>query len=179
MCADSEFYFSQPNSRSPRSFQSTHRSPGARLSMEECFLQQRSGYFGLPSDCRNSEHAIILLLIIHTLDLFVFFNRFNPFVPKALVFRLSDNHLSCQKRRIGIGDTALPILPQTSLPVRHVFPEGYDPLYPKWYGEFLYSYRNGSPLKQFDNATRSDAAITSNFGDGGLSGLNKQKILNA
>ena len=126
-------------------------------------------------------HAIILLLIIHTLDLFVFFNRFNPFVPKALVFPAHPIITYLAKKApdrywgYGTANIAANFATQYGM----YSPEGYDPLYPKWYGEFLYSYRNGSPLKQFDNATRSDAAITSNFGDGGLSGLNKQKILNA
>lgn len=126
-------------------------------------------------------HAIILLLVLHVLDLFVFFNRFNPFVPKDLVF---PQHVTIDKLKntntdrywgYGTANIAANFASQY-----HIFsPEGYDPLYPKWYGEFLYAYRNGSLMELFDDTTRSDAAISSQFGDGGLSDTKKQKILSA
>lgn len=124
--------------------------------------------------------SIFILLIVHALDLFVFFNRFNPFVPKALVF---PDHAILQflkekspDRYWGYGTAN--IAANFASQYRIFSPEGYDPLYPASYGKFLYSYKNGSPLKTFDNATRSDAAITSSFGDGGLSNTHKQNILN-
>lgn len=127
------------------------------------------------------KHAIILLLLLHMADLWVFFGRFNPFVPTALVFPdhevltfLTDHG---PDRYWGYGTAG--IAANFATEYRMFSPEGYDPLYPKWYGQFLYSYRNGSLMKTFDNSTRSDAAITSNFGDGGLSDPNKQNILNA
>jgi len=126
-------------------------------------------------------HAITLLLIVHIFDLFIFFNRFNPFVPKALVFpqhttidRLKNKNLD---RYWGYGTANIAANFASQY---HIYsPEGYDPLYPKWYGEFLYAYRNGTLMEIFDDSTRSDAAISSQFGDGGLSDMKKQKILNA
>lgn len=124
--------------------------------------------------------AISILLVVHALDLFVFFNRFNPFVPKELVF---PNHpiLTYLKQKApdrfwgyGTANIAANFASQYQM----FSPEGYDPLYPAWYGQFLYSYRDGRPMKTFDNATRSDAAISSSFGDGGLTNPNKQKVLN-
>ncbi len=126
-------------------------------------------------------HAIIILLLVHTLDLFIFFNRFNPFVPKALVFPdhpiLTYLKNKSPDRFWGYGTANMPanFASQYAL----FSPEGYDPLYPKWYGEYLYSYRDGKMMKTFDNATRSDAAIASNFGDGGLSNVHKQSVINA
>jgi hypothetical protein len=119
--------------------------------------------------------AILVLLVVHTGDLCVFFIRFNPFIPKSLVF---PDHpiLSFLKEKApdrywgyGTADISANFASQYGI----FSPEGYDPLYPKWYGEYLYSHKN------FTDATRSDAAITSSFGDGGLSGSKKQALLNA
>jgi hypothetical protein len=120
-------------------------------------------------------HAVVLILIVHTLDLFVYFTRFNPFSPRALVF---PNHpiLSYLKEKspdrywgYGTANIAANFASQ----YRIFSPEGYDPLYPKSYGQFIY----GTPI--FTNTTRSDAAIASHFGDGGLSNIEKQHTLNA
>jgi hypothetical protein len=125
--------------------------------------------------------AILLLLVVHTLDLFVFFNRFNPFVAKQLVY--PDHAIfsyllnKTPDRYWGYGTAGIPANFASQYGI--FSPEGYDPLYPKWYGEFLYAYRNGTLMETFDDTTRSDAAIRSGFGDGGLSDLNKQKILSA
>lgn len=125
--------------------------------------------------------AITLLLIVHTVDLFVFFNRFNPFVPKQLVFpgHAVFSYLKniTPDRYWGYGTAGIPANFASQYAI--FSPEGYDPLYPKWYGEFLYAYRNGTLMETFDDTTRSDAAIRSGFGDGGLSDFNKQKILSA
>lgn len=125
--------------------------------------------------------AITFLLIIHTLDLFVFFNRFNPFVPKQLVFPdhavLTYLRNKTPDRFWGYGTAGIPANFASQYGIYS--PEGYDPLYPRWYGEFLYGYRTGKPMEVFTNSTRSDAAISSTFGDGGLSDTNKQNILNA
>ncbi len=125
--------------------------------------------------------AVVLLILVHVFDLYVFFNRFNPFVPKSLVFPehpvLTFLRTKSPDRYWGYATAG--ISANFSAQYGIFSPEGYDPLYPKWYGQYLYSYRTGSPLKQFDNATRSDAAIRSSFGDGGLSDTKKQAVLNA
>jgi len=124
--------------------------------------------------------AISVLLIVHTLDLFVFFARFNPFVPKTFVFPEHPvlTYLSERSpdRYWGYGTANIPANFSSQYGI--FSPEGYDPLYPKWYGQYLYSYRNGGLLTTFDNTTRSDAAIASSFGDGGLTSRAKQDVLN-
>ncbi len=124
---------------------------------------------------RFRTHAIAILLVVHALDLFMFFNRFNPFVPKALVFPehpiLRYLKSKSPDRYWGYGTAGIAANFASQY---HLFsPEGYDPLYPKSYGEFLYN------TKTFNNSTRSDAAIESHFGDGGLSDTKKQNVLNA
>lgn len=125
------------------------------------------------------SQSIMLLLLIHIFDLFMFFNRFNPFAPKALVFPqhpvleyLKDK---APDRYWGYGTANIEANAASQYGI--FSPEGYDPLYPIWYGQFLYAYRRGL-FNSFDNATRSDAAIGSYFGDGGLTDQNKQNILN-
>ncbi len=127
------------------------------------------------------RYAVIALILLQTLDVFVFFVRFNPFVPVQFVFPNQQiltflKHTS-PDRYWGYGTAGISANFATQYQL--FSPEGYDPLYPKWYGQFLYSYRTGKPMETFDNATRSDAAISSGFGDGGLSDPNKQTVLNA
>jgi len=130
---------------------------------------------------KTRRYAIALLLIVHIADLFVFFNRFNPFVPKDLVFPEHKiiTHLQSLSPDRYWGYGTANIAANFASQYRIFSPEGYDPLYPKWYGEFLYTYRTGELMEIFDNATRSDAAISSQFGDGGLSNVTKRKILSA
>lgn len=119
--------------------------------------------------------AITVLLVIHALDLFMFFNRFNPFVPKALVFPdhpvLSFLKEKAPDRYWGYGTAA--ISANFASQYGAFSPEGYDPLYPAWYGQFVYN------TTKFTNSTRSDAAIESHFGDGGLANEQKLKLLNS
>lgn len=125
--------------------------------------------------------AVVLMLVVHIADLFIFFQRFNPFVTTTLVFpthpitTFIKNHNDA--RYWGYGTAAIPA--NLSTQFGGFSPEGYDPLYPKWYGEFIYSYTHGKLLKTFTNATRSDAAIVSGFGSSGLSDARKNKILSA
>jgi len=125
------------------------------------------------------KFAVVLLLVVHIADLFVFFQRFNPFVSPTLVF--PEHEITTfikthdDARYWGYGTAAIPANLATQF--KGFSPEGYDPLYPKWYGEFIYSYVNGTLLKTFNNSTRSDAAIVSGFGSSGLSDVRKNKIL--
>ncbi len=125
--------------------------------------------------------TISVLLIVHTLDLFVFFARFNPFVPKAFVFPdhpvLTFLKEKSPDRYWGYGTANIPA--NFSAQYGIYSPEGYDPLYLSWYGQYLYSYRDGKFLERFDNQTRSDAAVASSFGDGGLSNNFKSRVLSS
>lgn len=126
-------------------------------------------------------HAVLVMVIVHALDMFVFFYRFNPFVPQALVFPehkiLTRLQTHAPDRYWGYGTAGIPANFASQYGI--FSPEGYDPLYPKRYGEFLYAYRTGRLMDIFDNTTRSDAAISSRFGDGGLTDRVKQKLMSA
>lgn len=123
--------------------------------------------------------ALILLLIVHSTDLFVFFTRFNPFVSRVLVFPdqqiLSYLMGKSPDRYWGYGTAGIP----ANFAAQYGFfsPEGYDPLYPKRYGEFIYTYKHGAIMSQFTGSTRSDAAITAGFGKNGLSDANTLRII--
>jgi hypothetical protein len=130
---------------------------------------------------RFRMQAVTVMVIVHALDMFVFFHRFNPFVPYALVFPehkiLTYLKEKAPDRYWGYGTAGIPANFATHYGLYS--PEGYDPLYPKRYGEFLYAYRTGKLMDIFDNASRSDAAISSQFGDGGLTDTVKQKLISA
>lgn len=125
--------------------------------------------------------SIIILLCVHVADLFMFFSRFNAFIPKSLIY--PEHHITTflknhtDYRYWGYGTAAIPA--NLASQFKGYSPEGYDPLYPKWYGEFIYSYTKGKILDSFSNSTRSDAAIISGFGENGLSDTNKNRILSA
>lgn len=120
-------------------------------------------------------HAVVVLLVVHALDIFIFFTRFNPFVAKPLVFPdhpiLSFLREKAPERYWGYGTAA--IAANFASQYNIFSPEGYDPLYPTWYGELIYN------TTSFTNATRSDAAIASHFGDGGLANTSTMTLLNA
>lgn len=99
--------------------------------------------------------AISLLLLVHTGDLWYSFTKFNPFVPQELVFPetpiakfLQNEHST--DRFWGYRDAA--IEPNFATALSLYSPEGYDPLYPKWYGEFL--------KENEGQGARSDATIS-------------------
>lgn len=125
--------------------------------------------------------AIAALLIVHAADSFVFFNRFNPFVPPQIVF--PDHEIASQLRTYGTqrfwGYGSAAITANFATQMGTYSPEGYDPLYPRWYGEFLHGSYDGKLLDTFDNATRSDAVIAPGFGEDGFATPARTKILNA
>lgn len=125
--------------------------------------------------------AIAALLILHVADLFVFFQRFNPFVPKEIVFPqheiIQELAKQGEDRFWGYGTAAIPANFATQYGI--FAPEGYDPLYPKWYGELLHGSYDGTLLTQFDNTTRSDASIAPGFGEDGFASPTRLRILEA
>ena len=108
------------------------------------------------------------LLVIHITDLSYAFFKFNPFVPVSYMYPphpVSD-YLSKEKtpkRFWGYGTAAIDANIATHW--RAYSPDGYDPLYPKWYGEFIGASRNGQLIRAFTNSDRSDARIVSGFGE--------------
>lgn len=109
-----------------------------------------------------------VLLIVHVTDLSYSFFKFNPFVPVSYMYprnAISD-YLSQQKssgRFWGYGTAGIDANIATYW--RVYSPDGYDPLYPKRYGEFIGASKNGELVRNFTNNDRSDARIISGFGE--------------
>ena len=127
------------------------------------------------------QFAMAAVLLVHAADLFMFFTRFNPFVPKELVYphhpivnELRDKGAA---RYWGYGTAALPSNFATQLSLYS--PEGYDPLYPKWYGELVHGSKDGRIPESFDTTTRSDATIAPGFGEEGFANPFRKRVLDA
>jgi hypothetical protein len=108
----------------------------------------------------------ILLILLLVGDLFYFFRKFNPFVPASLVFPkasiMESTILHEPTRSWGYGAAELQSNFSTMLGIYS--PDGYDPLYPKWYGEFIAASKTGNVETTFTRETRSDARIAQGFG---------------
>ncbi len=107
-------------------------------------------------------YGIIILLLVQTFDLFHASGKFNPFVPRELIF--PDTKItSLLENTAGInrvwGYRAANIEANIQTFYHIYSSEGYDPLYPKWYGEFIQSSQDGKIHTEFTDATRSDARI--------------------
>ena len=104
--------------------------------------------------------VIALVLLVQIADLFYAFHKFNPFVPASLVYPPTDvTNFLTEKAGVdriwGYGTAAIEANFATQLGLYS--PDGYDPLYPKWYGEYLTTSKGGM-------GARSDAYITPGFG---------------
>ncbi len=108
-----------------------------------------------------------LLFLLTVGELWYFFIKFNPFVPPSLVFPDAPVMRWLQKnagidRFWGYGTAAI----EANIPTyyRLFSPDGYDPLYPRIYGEFIQASKKGKLTSQFSTTTRSDATIASGYG---------------
>ena len=110
----------------------------------------------------------VLFIGITVFDLFYFFQKFNPFVPSQLIF--PNTHITTWLRenlgvnRVwGYGLAAI----EANFATQYSFfsPDGYDPLYPKWYGEFIQASHDRKISTTFTSQTRSDAVVASGFGE--------------
>ena len=124
-------------------------------------------FYGAIAKPKKMTILIGLLLFVHTLDLFIAFHKFNPFSPKEFIFpdTAITNNLKEQagiNRFWGYGTATLE--PNVATQLSIYSPDGYDPLYPRWYGEFIASSQDGHIAKQFTTQTRSDASIAPGFG---------------
>lgn len=109
---------------------------------------------------------MMLVILITIVDLGYFFQKFNPFVPKELVYPQTTIGSVLQKdagteRVWGYGHATI----QANVNIMdHVFSsEGYDPLYVKKYGELIHS-SNAGLQKQLGETTRSDALFDDSLG---------------
>lgn len=120
----------------------------------------------------------IVFIVISLVDLFYFFHKFNPFVPKELVFPKA-SILTYLQDNIGInrfwGYGTAAIEANFATQYKLFSPDGYDPLYLRRYGEFIQSAKDGKIKTEFTTQTRSDAIITPGFGQEDLS-LNTYRL---
>lgn len=129
-----------------------------------------------------SKLVIFGLIGLTAFDLYYFFNKFNPFVPTKLVYPEAPV-LSWLKKNAGInriwGYGTANIEGNFFTQEKLFSADGYDPLYPKRYGEFIQSSRDGKIKTKFDNITRSDAFIANGFGETDMkNNAYREKILN-
>ncbi len=107
-----------------------------------------------------------VIIVITIADLFYFFQKFNPFVKPVLVYppvgiTTTLQQLTQNQRVWSYGDATVD---PNVLSVYHIQdPTGYDPLYPKVYGEFISSSQDGNIRTTFTNQSRSDAVIAPAF----------------
>lgn len=111
----------------------------------------------------------LCLIILTLIDLFYLFHKFNPFVLDDLVYPQNPVIEWLQKngginRYWGYGSANIEANFATQ--ERIFSPDGYDPLYPKIYGEFIQSTEQGNMGDEFTNQTRSDAIVSKGFGEG-------------
>jgi len=111
--------------------------------------------------------CVVALLILTCTDLFYFFHKFNPFIPVSYLypnnsFAMWLTQKSGYDRVWGYGSAGLQ--ENIASQLRYYSSEGYDPLYPKRYGQLIQSSKNGSIVTEFTNQTRSDAVIHPGWG---------------
>ncbi len=124
---------------------------------------------------------LILLIVIHLGDAFKSFEKFNPFVPQQLVFPQNDLFTYLQQhaginRIWSFGSAQIEANVQTHYQI--FSPEGYDPLYPKYYGSFIQSSQNGQIITHFTDRTRSDANIAPAQSENFMRNTARLKVLN-
>jgi len=129
---------------------------------------------------KGKKYLFLALIAITIADNWYFFQKFNSFVPRALVFPTANifSWLSTHannNRFWGVGNANIEANFATQY--RLFTPDGYDPLYPKTYGEFLGAAKNGKLTTTFDNQTRSDAVIPSDMSGGFMNNPMRKKIL--
>lgn len=108
------------------------------------------------------SYGIVLITIF---DLFYFFQKFNPFVPKEYIYPdtavfswLKENVKTERIWSYGSGYI------ESNFETQHKLfsPNGYDPLYPARYSVFISSSKEGKIVETFDSSTRSNALISEN-----------------
>lgn len=115
----------------------------------------------------NKKIAVIFIICLTLGELWYSFQKFNPFVPTELIYPntpiISYLHtLASNERVLGYGAGQIDSNYATQLSLFD--PNGYDPLYPRDYGAFIYSSKEGKFPTIFDKSIRSDARIAEGFG---------------
>lgn len=105
----------------------------------------------------------VVVIVFTVLELFYFFQKFNPFVERQLVFPDNKvlNFLQHQKDTFRFwGYHSAGIEANFATQYKIFSTDGYDPLYPRYYGEFMNLSKKGKLLEEFDSTNRSDAVIS-------------------
>ena len=136
--------------------------------------------FLVRSNKPKMQIVIIFLIAVHLIDLWQFARKFTPFTPRSLIFPqtttlsyLRDN--AGMNRFWGHGSAVI----EANFATQYALysPEGYDPLYPQRYGEFIAASVNGTIPPTFTGSTRSDATIAPSNGDLLLDNPYRMKVL--
>ena len=154
---------------------------GRRVLLQQTVIFLASGALLLALLKYKSRQVIFLFIALQVFELFLGFRKFNPFVTKELVFPETSvfNFLKSQNspgRFWGVG--AADVEANFATQINLYSPGGYDPLYPKRYGELIQSAKDGKIRTDFTDQTRSDANISPTNNDVDLSSnLYRLKIL--
>lgn len=111
------------------------------------------------------RHACYFVLIIMLCaDLWYLFHKFNPFVPRQLVYPGAPvfeeiKRIGRYDRFWGMGAGSVEANFSTHAGLYDA--QGYDPLYPSYFGELIHATDDGKLLSTFDGRTRSDAVFSS------------------
>ena len=110
--------------------------------------------------------GIYALIFLQFSERWYSFKKFNSFVPKEVVYPDTAvvNFLRANAgidRVWGYGSAAIDANFATQLQLYS--PEGYDPLYPQRYGEFIALTKQGKLQQKFDRTNRTDAVIASAY----------------
>lgn len=123
--------------------------------------------------------TVLLFLLITVFDLFYFFHKVTPFSPQAFVYPKAEvfgklSEMQGIDRFWGYGSAS--VTSEINLPYHLYFPEGYDPLFIKRYGELASTTKDG---KIPDKIPRTDVNILAGYGTADLrNNYYRQRIMN-
>ncbi|MCL4359717.1 YfhO family protein [Patescibacteria group bacterium] len=123
---------------------------------------------------------LILFFFLEVADLWQAFRKFTPFVPTTLVYPPTSvtfylgEHAGIN-RYWALGAASIEANFATLLGL--YAPEGYDPLYPKIYAQFIGASRTGTLPLSFTDKTRSDAVIAPSDGSDLLTNPFRRRVL--
>lgn len=121
---------------------------------------------------KNKKMLLVFFIIVLTVgERFYIFQKFNPFTPSEFFFPKTElstwlQHNAGINRFWGYGYGTIASNIATGINIYDI--EGYDPLYPKWYAEFIGLSKEGVLPHMFSDENRSNATIAPGFGKNGF-----------
>lgn len=115
----------------------------------------------------RQTYVKFLVILFTAAELTYFFVKFNPFVPLTWIQPETEIgswlKIHTPPDRVwGYGTAGIEA--NFASGIGFLSPDGYDPLYPKWYGQFIQSSKSGKIAVTFDRFSRSDAVIARGYG---------------